>query len=73
MSIRYELIPWDCEGITRRRFPTVDTLLEVAKSTTSPADSVMAWENGHQRPLTIGEDAEFRYHLDRCRRVGDGQ
>ena len=67
MAICYEIIPWDCEGfpIYNRQFPTVGTLLEVARTIRSPADSVMAWENEKRRPLTSGEQAELRRHQDR--------
>ena len=70
MSIRYELIPWDCEGITRRPFPSMDTLLEVAGAIRGPADSVLAWENGHSRPLTAEEQSELRAYVDRRLKQG---
>jgi hypothetical protein len=61
MSTYYEVIPWDCEGfaIYHRQFPTVDTLEEAARLFTSPADSIMAWENGSRRTLTADEKLKF--------------
>jgi hypothetical protein len=62
MSICYEVIPWDCEGfaIYHRQFPTADTLEDAARMFTSPADSIMAWENGSRRPLTADEKLKFQ-------------
>jgi len=63
MSIVYEVIPWDCEGFTAaiydRQFPTTDTLEEAARLFISPADSIVAWENGRRRALTADEKLQF--------------
>jgi hypothetical protein len=67
MSISCEVIPWDLEGfgLYNRQFPSVNSLDEAARLMTSPADSVMAWEEGERRALTAAEEAELRGHQDR--------
>lgn len=61
MSICYEVIPWDCEGfaIYHRQFLLADTLEEAARMFRSPADSIVARENGSRRALTADEKLMF--------------
>jgi len=73
MSTLYELVDWEDLGFNLPQslpYPSATTIAEAVSNIDSAGTFVLAVENGVRRPLTEGEELEFRSaHRDRMNRM----
>jgi hypothetical protein len=63
MRTVYELVEWEDLGFNLPQslpYPSATTITEAVSNIRSPGTFVLAVEDGVRRPLTEGEESEFR-------------